>query len=192
MDLNTQQQDEQHLVAYAQQHPDGFAQLYDRYVDRIFAYIRRETVDKATAEDIVAATFIKAYQNLSRYEWRGASFGAWLYKIARNELRMQARKEKWTQPLFGLFFRSSHNVEHEYQQKEALDAVQLALRQLSHRDQEILQLCYYEDLSHTDVGEILGCSAKNVAVRLHRALKRLRQQIAVQESKEVLIDVLTD
>lgn len=169
--------DEAQLVQRARHDPEAFALLYDRYVERIFAYAQRETGDSATAEDIVAATFEKALKNLPRYEWRGTTFGAWLYQIARNEIRMIWRKEKGVLPLIGRFF-SRDNVEQSVLAQDERDEIRAALRRLPARDQEILRLAYYEALSHAEIGEVLNCSSRNVAVRLHRALKRLRAQMA--------------
>jgi RNA polymerase sigma-70 factor (ECF subfamily) len=179
--------DEAHLVQQAKQDPTAFGQLYDRYVDRIYAYAQRETGDTATAQDVVSATFEKALQNLPQYEWRGTSFGAWLYKIARNEIRMQYRRQKWFAPLLDRFF-SDVNVEHAVQQQEQEDSVLHALKRLSARDQEVLRLHFFEELSHAEISEVLNCSTRNVAVRLHRALKRLRRKLD-DSAQEVLIDV---
>lgn len=170
-------QDEARLVQQARDDMQAFATLYDRYVERIYAYALREAGDVATAEDIVSATFEKALKYLPRYQWRGTSFGAWLYKIARNELRMHWRKQKWTVPLLDIF-RSNASVERSVQAHDESDALQVALGRLPRRDQEILRLRYYEALSQAEIGEVLNCSPNTAGVRLHRALNRLRTQMA--------------
>ena len=129
-------EDEARLVQQARDDLQVFGVLYDRYVERIYAYAQRETGDVATAEDIVSATFEKALKHLPSYRWRGTSFGAWLYKIARNELRMHWRKQKWIVPLRGTvplrgIFRSSVSVEQTVQAKDDSDALKVALRRLS-------------------------------------------------------------
>lgn len=182
-------EDEARLVQQARDDLQVFGVLYDRYVERIYAYAQRETGDVATAEDIVSATFEKALRNLPAYRWRGTSFGAWLYKIARNELRMHWRKQRWTVPLRGIF-RSGVSVEQSVQANDESDALQVALRRLSNADQEILRLRYYESLSHPEIAEVLNCSPNSAAVRLHRALKRVRTQMA-HLAPEVILDVET-
>jgi RNA polymerase sigma-70 factor (ECF subfamily) len=182
-------ENEAQLVQRAKTDPQAFAALYDHYVERIYAYAQRETRDTAVAQDIVSATFEKALKNMSRYEYRGISFGAWLYKIARSEIAMHYRKQNRLLPLVGRFL-SPQRVEATVQSWQQLDEVQIALGQLSKRDQEILRLSYYESLSHEEIGEVLNCSARNVAVRLHRALKRLRKQMANQ-MQEVVYDVFS-
>jgi RNA polymerase sigma-70 factor (ECF subfamily) len=179
---------EAQLVQRAEHDPQAFAALYDHYVERIYAYAQRETGNITVAQDIVSATFEKALKNLPRYEWRGVSFGAWLYKIARSEIAMHYRKQNRFLPLIGRF-RSPQQVEAMIQQWEAVDELQAALMKLPKRDQEILRLSYFEDLSHGEIGEVLNCSSRNVAVRLHRAIKRLRKQLAKQTQKVVVYDV---
>ena len=87
-------QDDALLVQCAQEDPREFVALYDRYVGRLYAYARRETGDTALAQDIVSATFEKALRKLPSFQWRGAGFGAWLFKIARNEILMHYRKRR--------------------------------------------------------------------------------------------------
>lgn len=176
---------EEQLVQQAQQDIRAFSILYDKYVERIYAYIQREIRDDATSQDILSSTFEKAMQNLPRYTWRGSSFGAWLYKIARNEIMMHYRRQKWTIPLFDRFL-SPANVENTVAMQQQLTTIDLALAKLPLRDQEIIRLHYYEELSHTEIGEVLDCSTKNVAVRLHRAMKRLRKQMP-KSSQEVVL-----
>ncbi|MCB0037048.1 MAG: sigma-70 family RNA polymerase sigma factor [Anaerolineales bacterium] len=181
--------DEKRIVQQAQQDPQRFAVLYDRYIDRIYGYALRETADAAVAEDIVSATFEKALEHLPHYRWRNTSFGAWLYKIARNEMRMYWRKQRWYVPLFD-WFAGSSNVEQTAHLSHQLDELDVALSQLSKRDQEVLRLSYFEELAHAEIAEVLDCSTRNVALRLHRALKRLRKQMEKQ-AQEALIDVTT-
>jgi len=183
-------ENEAQLVQRAKHDPQAFAALYDCYVDRIYAYVQRETGDTAVSQDIVSATFEKALKNLPRYEWRGVPFGAWLYKIARSEIALHYRKQNHYLPLVGRFL-SPHRVETAIQQRQQDDEVLTALSSLPKRDQEILRLSFFEELSHEEIGQVLDCSTRNVAVRLHRALKRLRKQLAKQAQEVVVYDVLS-
>lgn len=180
-------ENEEEMVKQAQEDPQAFVHLYDRYVDRIFAYAQRETKDTATAQDVVSATFEKALIHLPSYEWKGVSFGAWLYQIARNEIRMIWRKQKWIVPFMGIFS-NDKPVEQLIQSQNTKDEIQQRLCQLSGKDQEILRLRYYEDLSPAEIAKVLDCSPNNAAVRIHRALKQLRKQM-ITHSVEVLSDV---
>lgn len=169
-------EDEPTLIARAQKDPRAFAPLYERYVDKIYAYAQREVQNAVLAQDIVAATFEKALKNLPRYQWRGTNFGAWLYRIARNEIMMHYRQRHWLSPLFDRF-PSSVRVEQRFMDREAHDQVAAALRLLSEKDQELLRLRYYEDLSNIEIAEVMQQSPNATAVAIHRALKRLRDRL---------------
>lgn len=172
---------EAELVREAQRDPVQFLHLYQRYLDRIFAYLVRETGDRNLAEELTAVTFEKALANLPRYRWRGVSFGAWLYKIARNELRRQHNKGKWLTFLDdGL--ESGQDVERVVGRRVEIGRTRTAMQTLSDRDQEILRLHFDEELSHPEIATILSCSTRNVAVRLHRAVGRLRKKLAEEPS----------
>lgn len=168
--------EEAEWVRCAQADPTQFVRLYDRYVSRIYAYVQRQTGDEPTTQDIVSATFAQALQHLPRYRWRGVSFGAWLYKIARNEMRRHFNRGRWLLPLTE-WLPSDYNVEQVVQTQEENHLVRQAMCRLSARDREVLQLHYDEALSHAEIGAVLGCSSRNVAVRLHRALHRLRRAV---------------
>ncbi len=82
----TAEADERLLIEAAQRDPARFAELYDLYFDRIYAYVAWRTASRDEAEDMVSEVFHKALANLRRFEWRGAPFSAWLYRIAANEI----------------------------------------------------------------------------------------------------------
>src|SRR6185503_13357188 len=78
--------DERLLVEAARTDPSRFAELYEAHFERIYAYVARRVRDRHAAEDITSEVFQQALANISRYEWRGAPFSAWLYRIAANAI----------------------------------------------------------------------------------------------------------
>jgi RNA polymerase sigma-70 factor (ECF subfamily) len=177
--------DERQLVEAAQHNPQAFGTLYDRYIDRIYAFAYRRTGgDEALAGDITSATFEQALRHIQRYRWQGFSFGAWLYKIARNELAQHYRRSR---PLsfLGLGRAEQDEIDIEAEVDSALqrDTIHLALKKLSDGDREIITLRFFEGLSSPEVSEVLGCSVDNVYLRLHRALGRMRKHLEEFESK---------
>lgn len=174
--------DEQRLVEQARQDSQAFGALYDRYVDRIYAYATRQSNgDANVAQDITAATFEKALRHIQRYRWQGVSFCAWLYRIARNEAVQQQRRQRFLAPLFGWHAgeapASEMRVEKAAQANEQRDELHEALARLPAKDREVITLRFFEELSSAEVAEVLNCSTAQVYVRLHRALGRLRQAL---------------
>jgi RNA polymerase sigma-70 factor (ECF subfamily) len=170
---------EQKLVEQARSEPQAFALLYDHYVARIFKYVHRQLQDEAVAQDVTAGTFEKALRHIRRYQPQGSSFGAWLSRIAHNELMSYHRRQKFLSPLKWLGVTERRGTETAVAQREQHSQLHSALAQLSAKDRSIISLRYFEELSSEEVAAILGCSTQNVYLRLHRALGRLRQQLEV-------------
>jgi RNA polymerase sigma-70 factor (ECF subfamily) len=180
--------DEPRLIEQARADPQAFAALYDRYVDRIYAYGLRQTGDRALAEDVTAATFEKALTHLRRYRWQGKPFVAWLYRIARNEAISQARRRRWLAPWQD---RPSGGVERVALEQERHDALRAALARLSPADRELIGWRFFDELSSDEVAAIAGCSKETVYVRLHRALRRLRHLLSEEEGSESPLEVIS-
>ncbi|CUS04955.2 putative RNA polymerase sigma-H factor [Candidatus Promineifilum breve] len=186
--------DEAALVEQAKSDPAAFGVLYDRYVDRIYGYALRETRDVAAAQDVTAATFEKALRHLRRFRWDQMGLAPWLYRIARNEIVQQYRRDKRLSPLItgdddtsersaGPHLWEARPIESAVLSGERDRALHDALGRLSAADRELLTLRFLEQLSTEDVAHILDCSRDNVYVRLHRALGRLREQLGAHEVK---------
>lgn len=185
--------DEAALVEQARSDPAAFGALYDRYVDRIYGYALRETRDVAAAQDVTAATFEKALRHIRRFRWGEMGLAPWLYRIARNEIVQQYRRDKRLSPLdTSADAAPGPAPQRDGQETRPIEAVVLfierkhdlheALARLSAADREVLSLRFLEQLPTEDVARILDCSRDNIYVRLHRALGRLRDQLAVQEN----------
>src|SRR6266540_5730730 len=84
--------DEKRLVESAQRDPRRFADLYRMHFDRIYAYVARRVATRSDAQDLTSEVFQQALANLSRFEWRGVPFAAWLYRIAANAVADHFRK----------------------------------------------------------------------------------------------------
>src|SRR5687768_17449332 len=76
--------DEKTLVERAQQDPRRFADLYALHFDRVYAFVARRVATRSDAQDLTSEVFRQALANLGRFEWRGVSLVAWLYRIAAN------------------------------------------------------------------------------------------------------------
>jgi len=172
--------DEPELIRRAQKDPQAFGWLYDRYVRRIYAFVYHRCGDGAIAQDVTATTFEKALQNISRFRWQGVAFGAWLYRIARNELNGYFRRERHNRDLDWRVLEThvapSHNGKH--------DALHAAFGALTDDDRELLTLRFFEDLSSAEVAQVLNTSVNIVYVRVHRALQRLRVELEKLETVE--------
>ncbi len=174
--------DERALVDAARHDPAAFAELYRLYFERIHAFSYRRTHSRDLAEDITSATFERAFRMLDRFEWRGGGFGAWLFRIASNELadhyRRQGRSQSERgQAAFGQLYSpaSLDDLDRVESSAEELQLLLLALDNLHPRYQEAISLRYLSGLSHEEAAAAMGIAKPVMAVTLSRALKGLKK-----------------
>ena len=79
-------EDDRLLIEAAQADPARFVELYERYVDRVYAFVSHRIRNRAAAEDITSQVFEQALASIGRFEWRGLPVSAWLFRIAANAL----------------------------------------------------------------------------------------------------------
>ncbi|HLW78016.1 MAG TPA: sigma-70 family RNA polymerase sigma factor [Terriglobia bacterium] len=94
--------DERLLVEAAQQDPRRFGELYEHHFERVYAYVARRVRTREEAEDVTSEVFQRALAGLPRFEWRGAPFAAWLFKIASNSLADRAKRTAKEREFYGL------------------------------------------------------------------------------------------
>lgn len=84
--------DERLLVEAAQKDSGRFAELYEIHFGRVYAYIAQRVRGRSEAQDLTSHVFHQALANLGRFEWRGAPFAAWLFRIAANAIADHAQR----------------------------------------------------------------------------------------------------
>ena len=166
--------DERALIEAAQRDPARFIDLYDRYVDRVYAYVRRRTGDRAAAEDVTSTVFEQALTNLKRFEWRGAPLAAWLFRIAANALTDHWRRDG----------RELHDeppdVPDEYEQHRLDERVGLfqLVDRLPDAQRRVIEMRFVEGRSIAEMAAALGRSPGAVKQLQLRALENLRKGMA--------------
>ena len=91
--------DERLLIAAAQKDPARFTELYEEHFERVYAFVARRLRNRDDAEDVTSEVFRDALANIGKFEWRGAPFASWLYRIASNAIAdrwQHAAKEQGT------------------------------------------------------------------------------------------------
>ena len=170
---------DQKLVQDAQQDPDKFAVLYDKYFEQIYRYVYRRVNDKDTVEDLVSQTFFDALSHIKSFEWRGFPFSSWLYKIAHNNVLKWYRERSKVQKvgLDDINELADLDVDQvrDASRKERTLEVQLVLDQLDQEEREIIRLKFFEEVSNIEIAEIMGLSANHIGVKVYRTLKKVKQ-----------------
>lgn len=87
------------LIEAAQRDPASFAQLYENNFERVYAFVARRVRDRDQAQDLTADVFHRALANLSRFQWRGVPFAAWLLRIAANAIADHGKRASRFEPI---------------------------------------------------------------------------------------------
>ena len=165
--------DERALLARAQTSAAGFGELFDAYYDRIYAYAYRRVGSREQAEDIAATVFEDALRGITRVRWQGKPIAAWLYRIAARRVADFYRARKNDVPLDEFAHISSDDTGDALERDDEYAAVRRGLRKLNASEREIIRLVYFDELDGETIASLLGCTANNVYVRTHRALRKL-------------------
>lgn len=165
------------LVQAARTDPRAFGALYDRYVDRVYRYLYRQTGRRETAEDLTSLTFLRALSGLKRVDPR-QPFAPWLLRIAHNVLIDERRAGAHTVHLTDdvvriLVEQSDPQAESSLEQAEAFLAY---TRDLPADQRDALALRFIADLSTAQTATALGRSVAATKMLVWRAVAAVRQR----------------
>ncbi|MBL9140221.1 MAG: sigma-70 family RNA polymerase sigma factor [Phycisphaerae bacterium] len=169
---------EQLLASAAQGDEHAWRQLVDRYSGRVFGVLRSNGVDADRAEEITQSVFCTLASKLPGYVEQG-HFESWLFRIALNRLRDDARRRKrHARPVgdSGAFDALSDGAPTQASgaDPEELGALQGALAKLSPSDREVIDLRHLGGMSFKQMAELLQEPLGTLLARHHRALQKLR------------------
>ncbi len=161
--------------------PGAFAELFDAYARSVYNHAFRLTADWATAEDVMAATYLQAWRSRERVTEEGGSLRPWLLGVATNEARNHTRSNRRYRRVAAALIAADLTVpDHADEVAGRLDdrrriaAALDALARLRRPEREVLTLCLWEGLDYESAAEALGVPVGTVRSRLSRARARLR------------------
>ncbi len=166
-------------VALVRRAKDGdaqaFADLYESHLNQVFRYFYYRLGQREDAEDLTEQTFLKAWQAIGGYDYRGAPFAAWIFRIAHNLLVDHRRRRSPAEKLDDDLEVADDSAGPEEVAAQRLEAQELgqALRQLSDVEQSVVTLRFIHGLEHRTVARIVGKSEVATRSIQSRALGRL-------------------
>ncbi len=149
--------------------------LFDRYQIPLYNFFYRQNYDGSLSEDLVQTVFERILKYRHSYDVN-STFRSWIYQIARNAkndyYKSQKRISDFIQP--ENLEMAIDSIENDLQQREDLQQLERAMAQLSNPEREVLILTRFQKIKYQEVANILHCSEGAVKVKVHRALKNLR------------------
>jgi RNA polymerase sigma-70 factor (ECF subfamily) len=179
---------EEHRLIVAAQQGDrpAFAQLVERYWERLYRWLYHVTHDQHTAEDLAQESFLKAFAGLKKFQ-AGTNFGAWLFRIAHNNYANQCRASARQREALPADLPSRERGPHEQAvSAEALQSVTQAIYRLPPEFRSALLLRVEEGLSFRQIAEVLDLTEETARWRVFKARQKLLGTLATRQEQEKL------
>lgn len=157
----------------------AFAALFEKYRNLVYktAYLMLGDADEA--EDVLQEVFIQVYKSLHTFQPAKAAFTTWLHRITVN--RCLNRRRRRRPHLLSLDEVSPSSLASGSPSPESHleeeDEIWQAVCRLSEKQRAVVTLRYYQELSYTEIAQVLGIPLGTVQSRLNRALKTLRKEL---------------
>ncbi len=168
------------LIASSEADAASFGVVFDRHVDKIYAYVVRR-VGITLAEELTAETFAKAFEQRARFVPIHDSAGPWLYGIATNVVHKAWRAERRQLAAYRKTAGSRAitpddfgDVDDRVDAERAAAGLIAALATLEPGDRDALLLFVWEELSYEQIGAALQIPTGTVASRINRARRQLK------------------
>jgi RNA polymerase sigma-70 factor (ECF subfamily) len=181
--------DEDLVLAVKAGDTDSLGVLVSRWEQPLFRFVFRMLPRREDAHDVCQETFLRILKKSDRYR-PGSRFSTWMYQIALNLCRDQARKRK----RWGLIIAERHEFDEQerppgtrstgsndpaanVERDEMTHAVHRAMEQIPDDQREVLILKEFEGLKFREIAEILGCPESTVKSRMYYGLSGLRHEL---------------
>lgn len=178
---------EKDLVRRAQHSSEAFAGLYEIYYPRIYGYALRRTANVQLSLDITSVTFLKALKEIKKFRWREVPFGAWLYRIASNEIndhyrRCRGKRIDSIEEIAELadtvdYADEVNHAEEELSRQQEFLRLREKIAELPEMYQEVIALKFFEKKRIREMVKILGKKEGTIKSLLHRGIERLREKM---------------
>ena len=164
--------------------------LMQRWEKPLVGFLMRYTSNQSDAVDLAQETFVRIYENRSRYRPKG-KFSTWMFTIAANLSRNHARwnsrhpsmstvsnaddgkENDWSDSIVDPAEQPDRRAVREDEARQIREAVQ----ELPHDLRTAVLLFEFEGMSHADIANVLGCTSNAVETRLYRARQLLRERL---------------
>jgi RNA polymerase sigma-70 factor, ECF subfamily len=166
---------------------EAFTQLVEHYQTPVYNLCYRMLGEPEAAEDAAQESFLRVYQNISRYD-RQRPFATWLLSIAAHYCIDRLRRRKFNMISIDaegddddrpMEFKDANatNPEQESVRREEQEMLQSVLKQLDATDRAAVILRYWYDFSEIEISQSLSLTVSAVKSRLHRARKEIARRL---------------
>jgi RNA polymerase sigma-70 factor (ECF subfamily) len=170
---------------------DAFEVVYDRHSAAAYSLARRICGDPGVAEDVVQDAFLSLWRRRDRYDATRGQVRSWLLGIvhhsAIDKLRRSRVQERRSSSAEGIEDRleAPERTEDEVAQREEAAVVRGALGSLPSEQRDVIELAYFDGLTHAQIATKLNQPVGTVKGRMRLGLLKLHAQLSSELAREV-------
>lgn len=174
------------IARIAKQDRIALAQLYDRYARIIYSIAFKSLRSVEESEEVVLDVFTQVWRIAAHYDAQKSRPDAWLFVLTRSRIVDKVRKIQRAQPSFSKMAEiaqiqmptSSVDIIEEVAIAERRDRVLSALKSLPEEQRLVIELAYYQNLTHSQISAQTGMSLGTVKTRIRLGLSKLKTALA--------------
>lgn len=158
----------------------AFEELFDHYAPRLAAYLQRLGADEGVAEEVAQDALLALWRKAELFDPAKSSVGTWLFRIARNRrIDLLRRSGGLAAPVDEAVQLAcdAPAPDAEIARRERDRLVRRAMTDLPADQQSLVQLAFFEGLSHSEIAAAQGLPLGTVKSRIRLAFGRLRRRL---------------
>lgn len=174
--------------------PDRFEVFYREHIDAVQRFVARRVADPQLVADLTAEVFVAVIRSAHTYRADRGSVVGWLYGVAHNvvaaERRRRAREHRAHERVAGrreLTGEDIARIEDRIDAEARARQLGAAMDRLSKGERAVLELVVLDGLTVTDAAHALKVQPVTARVRLYRAKRALREQLAPPAVTEIAV-----
>ncbi len=156
----------------------AFAELIDRYSERLYWHIRKIVINHDDANDVVQNTLVKVFQNLNKFRSE-SKFYTWLYRIGTNEalsfLKKQDRHSADNLDDHMNNLSKTLETDEYFRGDEIQQKLQKAILKLPERQRLVFNMKYFDEMKYQDMAKVLELSVGALKASYHHAVKKIEE-----------------
>ena len=166
--------DEEVLTLVGDGNEPAFRTVWQRYGAAVFSLCLRRLSDRGAAEDATQEAFANVWRRAATFDPGRGSAAGWLYAVARNAAAQEARHRRRDAVPVAVV-----DEEQAADEENAVTrlAVHAALTRIPAPERQVLELAYFDDLSHSQIADRLSLPLGTVKTRIRSGLHRLQQHL---------------
>jgi RNA polymerase sigma-70 factor, ECF subfamily len=172
------------IRAVAEQDMEALNELYLRYGTTVLVYLTSHLADRELAEEVLQDVMLAVWKGAARFRFN-SSVKTWLLAIARYQAINARRRRKLPALSLDEDWTGGQDEPEQLAEQQLIgNELAAALLQLPAEQRETLQLLFYQDLSPTEVAQVMKVAPGTVKSRLSRARTALRKLLKMPTSVE--------